>query len=409
MFRIFAWFRVDSFVVIQPLADMMRGSLFAMAFARKSSSSGTSSGSMSNVHVILGTDDAKVKEAAMKVVQKFTSPDSGDFGNDVIDGTAENSEHAGQICNNIIQALQTIPFFGGGKVVWLKGANFLGDTVVGRAEASVTGFENILDVLEQGLPLEVHCGLSTGGIDKRRNTYKRITKLANTQTHDKPDTSRAGWEGAVLMQAQAKASELGITFESGALELVVQMAGDDTRQLENELDKIDLYLGERRRAGLITVRNLVAVSRAGVVWEIGNSIGARDLKRALELLGVLMYQGQNAIGILLGAIVPKVRSLLLVKDLLSRHKLNRSSYSNFSVSLEALPTSATAHLPRKKDGSGFNVYPLFLSIDEAARFKLSELQTALAACLEANARLVTTQLDDKLVLERLLIGLLSPQ
>jgi DNA polymerase-3 subunit delta len=133
------------------------------------------------------------------------------------------------------------------------------------------------------------------------------------------------------------------------------------------------------------------------------------LKRALELLGVLMYQGQNAIGILLGAIVPKVRSLLLVKDLLARHKLNRSSYSNFSVSLEALPTSATAHLPRKKDGSGFNVYPLFLSIDEAARFKLSELHTALAACLEANARLVTTQLDDKLVLERLLIGLLSPQ
>ena len=409
MFRIFAWFRVDSFVVIQPLADMMRGSLFAMAFARKSSSSGTSSGSMSNVHVILGTDDAKVKEAAMKVVQKFTSPDSGDFGNDVIDGTAENSEHARQICNNVIQALQTIPFFGGGKVIWLKGANFLGDTVVGRAEASVTGFENIIDVLEQGLPLEVHFVLSTSGIDKRRNTYKRITKLANTQTHDKPDTSRAGWEGAVLMQAQAKARELGITFESGALELVVQMAGDDTRQLENELDKIDLYLGERRRAGLITVRNLVAVSRAGVVWEIGNSIGARDLKRALELLGVLMYQGQNAIGILLGAIVPKVRSLLLVKDLLSRHKLNRSSYSNFSVSLEALPTSATAHLPRKKDGSGFNVYPLFLSIDEAARFKLSELHAALAACLEANARLVTTQLDDKLVLERLLIGLLSPQ
>jgi DNA polymerase-3 subunit delta len=380
-----------------------------MAYARKSaSSSGTSSGSVPNVHAILGTDDAKVKEAAMKVVQKFTAPDAGDFGNDVIDGTAENSEHAGQICNNVIQALQTLPFVGGGKVVWLKGANFLGDTVVGRAEASVTGFENILDVLEQGLPLEVHFVLSTSGIDKRRTAYKRITKLANTQTHDKPDTSRAGWEGAVLVQAQAKARELGITFESGALELIVQMAGDDTRQLENELEKIDLYLGERRRAGLLTVRNLVAVSRAGVVWEIGNAIGARDLKRALELLGVLMYQGQNAIGILLGAIVPKVRSLLLVKDLLSRHKLNRSSYSGFSVSLEALPTSATAHLPRKKDGSGFNVYPLFLSIDEAARFKLAELHDALAACLEANARLVTTQLDDKLVLERLLIGMLSP-
>lgn len=382
-----------------------------MAYARKSSSSGSgsSSGSVPNIHAVLGTDDARVKETAMKLVQKHSQPDAGDFGNDIIDGTAENSEHASQICSQTIQALQTLPFFGGGKVVWLKGANFMGDTVTGRAEAAVTGFENLLDVLEQGLPLDVYFVLSTSSIDKRRSTYKRLTKLANTQTFDRPDTSKTGWEGPVLALAQNKARELGLTFESGALELLVQMAGDDTRQLENEMEKIDLYLGERRRAGLQTVRGLVSMSRAGVLWDVGNAIGARDLKRALELVNLLLFQGQNAIGVLLAAIVPKVRSLLLVKDLLSRHKLNRSNYSGFSISLEALPTSATSHLPRKKDGSGFNVYPLFLSIDEAARFKLPELHDALRACLEANAKLVTTQLDERVVLERLLIGMLAPQ
>ena len=382
-----------------------------MAFARKSSSSssGSTSGSAPNIHAVLGTDDARVKEAAMKVVQKHSPPDAGDFGNDIVDGTAENSEHASQICSQVIQAIQTLPFFGGGKVVWLKGANFLGDTVTGRAEAAVTGFENILDVLEQGMPLDVHFVLSTSSIDKRRTAYKRITKLANTQTFDRPDTSKTGWEGPVLALAQTKARELGLTFESGALELLVQMAGDDTRQLENEMEKIDLYLGERRRAGIQTVRSLVSMSRAGVLWDVGNAIGARDLKRALELVNVLLFQNQNAIGVLLAAIVPKVRSLLMVKDLLSRHKLNRSSYSSFSVSLEALPTTATSHLPRKKDGTGFNVYPMFLSIDEASRFKLPELHDALRACLEANSKLVTTQLDERVVLERLLIGMLSPQ
>jgi DNA polymerase-3 subunit delta len=379
-----------------------------MAFARKSAStSNSSSGSVPNVHAVLGSDDGRVKEVALRLVQKFSSPDGGEFSNDIIDGTAESSDHAAQICHKVIQALQTLPFFGGGKVVWLKASNFLGDSPSGRSETTQSAFDSLLDVLEQGLPLDVHFVLSASSIDKRRTAYKRLTKLANTQTFDRPDTSKAGWEGPVLMQAQAKAKELGLTFESGALELLVQMSGDDTRQLENEIEKIDLYLGERRRAGLQTVRGLVSVSRAGVIWEVGNAIGARDLKRALELVNLLLFQGQNAIGILLGAIVPKVRSLLLVKDLLARHKLNTSSYSGFTVSLEALPTAGTAHLPRKKDGTGFNVYPLFLSIGEASRFKLDELHQAQRACLDANSKLVTTQLDERLVLERLLVGMLS--
>lgn len=367
------------------------------------------SASNSPVHVIVGTDDARVKEAAMQRVQQLTPPDAGEFANEIIEGNADNAEHAGQICSNVIQALQTMPFFGGAKIVWLKGANFLGDTQTGRAQAAVQGFENILDVIEAGLGPDVRFVLSTNVIDKRRTAYKRLSKLAAFDIYDKPDTSKAGWEGAVMAYANDKARAMGLSFESGALDLLVQMAGDDTRQLENEIEKIDLYLGERRRCGLNTVRGLVSMSRAGVVWEIGNAIGSRDLRRALELLGILMYQGQNAIGILLGAIVPRVRSLLIVKELASKHKINRSSYQGFSSSLEALPESATSHLPRKKDGTGFNAYPLFLALGEAGRYTLEELHEGLAACLEANARLVTTQLDSKVVLERLLVGLLAPK
>ena len=363
----------------------------------------------SNVHAILGTDEARVKEEALKLVRRLTPADAGDFANDIIDGGADNAEHAGQICNNVIQALQTLPFFGGAKVVWLKNANFLGDTVTGRAQAAVTGFENIIDVLEAGIGSDVKFVLSATSIDKRRSAYKRLGKLANMEVFDKPDTSKSGWEEAVMAQAMLWARERGLAFETGALDLLVQMAGDDTRQMENELEKIDLYLGERRRAGIATVRSLVSLSRAGVVWEIGNAIGARDLQRALELLGVLMHQGQNPVGILLAAIVPKVRSLLLVKDLLARHKLNSGSYGPFCNSLEALPSAATAHLPRKKDGSGFNAYPLFLAIGESARFTLNELHAAFRGCLEANSRLVTSQLEPKLVLERLLISMLAPR
>lgn len=358
-------------------------------------------------HVYMGSDEARVKEAALMKVRQLTPKDAGDFSNDVIDGTADNADHAGTICSNVCMALQTLPFFGGTKVVWLKNANFLGDTQTGRSQAAVEGFERILNIVEKGLGGDVRFVISTTGIDKRRAAYKRVSKLANIEVFDKPDTSRAGWEGPIIAMANKRAKELGITFESGAIELLVQMAGDDTRQLENELEKIDLYLGERRRAGLKTVQGLVSMSRAGVLWDLGNAIGKRDLPRALDLLGTLMYQGQNAIGLLLAAIVPRVRSLLLVKDIGSRHKLNKFNYQGFCSSLESLPSSATSHLPRKKDGTGFNAYPMFLALPETGNFSLEELHAAFKACLDANVKLVTSSLDPKLVLERLLIGILA--
>ena len=367
------------------------------------------SASSAPIQVVLGTDDARVKETAMKIVQRLTPPDAGEFANETIEGNADNAEHAGRICSNVIQALQTLPFFGGAKIVWLKGANFLGDSVIGRAQDSVQGMENLLDVLEAGLGPDVKFVLSANSIDKRRNLYKRLAKLAAIEVYDKPDTSKAGWEAEVLALAGQKARELGLAFESGALELLVQMAGDDTRQLESEMEKLDLYVGDRRRCSLAAVRGLVSMSRAGVIWEIGNAIGARDLQRALEMLGILMYQGQNAIGLLLAAVVPRVRNLLIAKELVSRHKVNRNTYSSFSNSLDALPASATAHLPRKKDGSGFNSYPIYLALSDAGKFTLEELHEALAACLAANLKLVTSQLDAKVVLERLLIGMLAPR
>lgn len=362
-----------------------------------------------SIFAILGTDEAKMKEAALRLVQRLSPADAGEFANDIIDGMAENAEHAGRICSQVIQALQTLPFFGGAKVVWLKNANFLGDTITGKAQASVEGFESILEVLEAGIGDDVKFVLSAISIDKRRTAYKRLTKLAAVEVHDKPDTSKPGWEDAVMAQVSRTAKERGITFESGALDLLVQMAGDDTRQMDNELEKIDLYLGDRRRASIAVVRSLVSQSRAGVIWEIGNAIGGRDLPRALELLGSLVRQGQNPIGILLGAIVPRVRSLLLVKDLLLRHKLNTGNYQAFCNSLEALHPAASSHLPRKKDGSGFNAYPLFLGIAESQRFTLDELHTAFRGCLEANVKLVTSQLDPKLVIERLLVSMLAPR
>ncbi|MFZ4763696.1 MAG: DNA polymerase III subunit delta [Roseimicrobium sp.] len=364
----------------------------------------------SNFVAILGTDEARMKEAALKLSQELAPADAGDFGVDVIEGIAESADHCAQIVRRTLEALQTLPFFGGGKLVWLKNANFLAENQVGRTNAATEGMEAILDYVEQQLPSEVVFLLSASVVDKRRSAYKRLQKLADVRAFDKPDTGKAGWEDEVIPIVQRRARELGVSFDDDAVEMLVQLAGEDTRQLDSEVEKLSLYLGERTRVTADDVRLLVPLNRAGVVFELGNAIGKRDLRRALELVRTLVYQGQSPIGILLAAVVPRVRSLLLAADLISRHpRLPRGNFTSFAAALEKLPSAETAHIPKKKDGTGLNTYPIFLALPETSKFTVGELRSGLQDCLGANLKLVTTSLDPQLVLERLLIGMLTPK
>jgi DNA polymerase-3 subunit delta len=177
----------------------------------------------------------------------------------------------------------------------------------------------------------------------------------------------------------------------------------------NELEKIDLYLGPARRAVTVEdVRLLVPLSRAGIVFEIGNAIAERDLSRALGLLDQLLFQGETPIGIMYAAIIPTVRNLLVVKDLMARHRLSKPAQPFFfGKTLERLPVEAVAHLPRKKDG-GINTFTLGLAAMHAHRYEVRELRAALDICLEANIQLVTSSLDAEVALSQLLVKVIAP-
>src|SRR5438105_12865200 len=87
----------------------------------------------SAIHAVVGSDESAVKRAAQELADQLVSPEAGEFGRDIIDGAAENSDQAVTRIHQTIEALLTFPFFGGEKLVWLKNANFLADTVLGRA------------------------------------------------------------------------------------------------------------------------------------------------------------------------------------------------------------------------------------------------------------------------------------
>ncbi len=362
----------------------------------------------SNLWAYIGTDDLQVKEAALAKSRELAEA-AGEFGFEVIEGAADNADHASRIVGSVIEALQTLPFFGGGKVVWLKGATFLADTVTGRAQATVESLERLAAVLP-ALPADVQFLVSATEVDKRRTFYLTLKKVANLEVFDLIDTSKGNWEGLVADLVARRSEEYGLQFHPEAMDLFVMMAGENTRQIENELEKIDLYLGEgRRRVMPDDVRAIVSQTKGSVVFELGNAIAKRRLPLALALVDELMAQDEAPIGILLAAVVPTVRNLFAAKQLEERYGIRATSYNEYTAQLERkLSARERDRLPKKKDGSGLNAYPLFLAAKEASAYSRAELQRALEECLVANRRLVTSGLDPVIVLNQLLFRVLPP-
>ena len=360
-----------------------------------------------NIYAVLGSDEAEVKRVAAELASNLTPAGAGDFGLEVIDGAADNVDQAGARIRSAIEALQTLPFFGSTKVVWLKNVNFLGDDQKARSAAVQSALEELSELVDGGFGSGVTLLISATDLDKRRSFYKTLLKRAEVQVFDRLDSSRGGWEEEALEMVQQRAKKRKLQFADEALDLFVLLTGGDTRQIDNELEKIDTFLGKDRGVNTELVRELVPLSRAGVIFELSNALAARDLQLSLKLVRRLLDQGENAIGILLVAIVPTIRNLLLAKDLMERHRLTRPrSPFQFVSAINRLPADATDHLPRKKDGS-INAYPLGIAAQHAYRFETKRLIEAMQACLEANLQLVTTQLDHELILTEVVVKLLG--
>ncbi len=356
-----------------------------------------------NFHVIVGSDDGMVREEALALYNELTGGNDDGFTHETIDGNADNSEGAFEICSSVSQSLMTMPMFGGDKVVWLRNVNFLGDDVTGRAQRTEAGVEMLRGILEKGLPNGIKFLISADKIDKRKSFWKFLEKSAAVQSYDKIDISKEGWEDQVGQMVEGRARELGLEFENDAMELFIMLAGEQSKQIMNELEKLDLFLGkERRVVTIVDVRTLVPLSREAVVFEIGQAIQKGNVARAIQLIDEQLAAEESAIGIMRASIINVVRNLYMAKLILEKFKAPSGNYGAFAGALNRLPAADRAWLPQKKDGSGVNVFPIFLAVPNAKNYDLDGLQHVMVQTQRADQALVTTGLDHRMILHRLI-------
>lgn len=360
------------------------------------------------LHFVTGSDEAEVRMAAKDLASRLAPPDAGEFGLETIELPADTVDCAVEMVDRTIGAIRTLPFFGG-KLVWMKGVTFLKDSVQGRSETVQESLEKFLQVLREGLPEGITLLISAPEPDKRRGFYKSLCEAADTVIKDRIEIGGFGGhsEDDLIDWVSERCRERGVKIDPRAAEVLAGRIGANSGQLQAEIQKLATSAGEGAVISEQLVRDLVPVTRAGGIFDLSDAINRRNLPLCLDTLSQLLRQGENAVGILLAAIVPTVRNLLVAKDLMERHKLRPPAQPQFFASeLRKLRTEETAHLPRKKDGQ-LNTYGIGLAASNAARFGLEHLEKAFLACRDANRKLLSGHGSEQTILTELIVRIVA--
>lgn len=363
----------------------------------------------SAIHLIFGDDEFRVSSAAKEIIAAVISPEEQTLGLEVVDGKADTVDAASGKLEQAFESLRTPGFMGSDKVVWLRDASFLADTVVGRSETVKTRVGELAAIIKQGLLPGQHLVVTAPKVDKRYSFYKTCKQCGSIQEFSIPDRSyQADQQAAAFLRTVIP--EKGLKMSRGVLLAFVERVGTDSRHLLTELEKLDLFLGDRREVRAEDIRAITCSSREAIVWDLTDAVGARDLPRSLEIARQLAFQKQSPIGLVM-MIGTRIRELMIYREAINRRWLVRKKghQGKSTVAWGDVPPEAEIMFKEwlTKDPRSTHPFRVGLLAEQANRFSTKELAHCHQEIVASHESLVSTVVPGSLVLELLIVKMLT--
>ncbi|HTQ29812.1 MAG TPA: DNA polymerase III subunit delta [Opitutaceae bacterium] len=281
-----------------------------------------------------------------------------DFSREIVSGFAANVGEVEAAVNRFREAVQTVPMFGGRRVVWLKDVNFLADTPTGRAEGTLRVVEDLQALLAAVGPAEAAVLLTAAPVDRRRAFPKWCEKNADFALVGDDEAGGEAQAGIVLAEARA----LGASFAPGAVDLLLSKVGANTRLLVEEVRKLATFAGEPSAplgtGGAVIAETHVAELTPNVAegdfFETAEAFFSGDLRWTLAALHRHFFAGGDARPVI-SALQNRNRILLQLRALLDGGDVRLGPRG-----VDGLPRAATAHAAKFGEAAGekssFNVF-----------------------------------------------------
>lgn len=360
--------------------------------------------------LVCGEDEFAVKQRARLLYQQWTQQ-LGGMDHEILDGSVANGGEALKILSRLREALQTLPFFGSSKVVWLQNCNFLGDERAASSQAVTEALADLAVELKGFSWDNVRLLISAGKVDKRKAFYKTLDKLGTVEPLAGWSVDDRDWAQQAEAWAEKAIASRHKEISPEALAELVGRVGPNSRQLDTEVEKLTLYVGQRKEIALDDVNAICSRNKTARAFALGDALGDRDLPRLLarldeELWEVKLDPQKSEIGLLYG-LIAKVRAMLLLKEMMREGWIKPAvDYGRFKAQLERIPSDQVPQ-DRRFNPLAINPYVLFKALPQARRYTEAELVRAMDLLLRCNQRLVSSSLEESLVLQQTLVQIIA--
>lgn len=315
-------------------------------------------GELQRVYVLYGQESFLIERALDLIKSKVVEPDD-DMGYQ----TMRADECAGK---TIVAAARTVPMLSERQLVVVRQADALK-----KDDQAV-----LLKYIED--PVESTClVLLASKIDKRYKLWNHAYRNGMTfEAASLTERQLPNW-----IKQRAKAADLKLTPQ--AAQILGESTGTDLATVEDALQRLALYIGERQGARSQDVEAVVASSRVRSIFELTDALGRRDARAGLRTLDNMLGNREAPLR-LLATLATHVRRLLMAAEL-GRYYLDNSR-----------------ELASKL---GIHPYAAEKVASQARRFRKQELRTALLRLAKTDTELKSARRSDRIVMEEMILDL----
>ncbi|MBE9229545.1 DNA polymerase III subunit delta [Phormidium sp. LEGE 05292] len=248
------------------------------------------------IYLYWGEDDFALQNAVVKLRKSVLDPHWASFNYDKI-----SADQPDAILQALNQAM-TPPFGMGQRLVWLI------DTNIGQHCP-----EQVLAELERTLPFLPETSVLLLTSRNKPDERLKATKLLKKSAQICEFALIPPWKtDQIIQRVKQAAQEAGVKLMPDAMELLAQSVGNDTRLLNSELKKLQLYSWNQPKALEVeTVAKLVTANTQNSL-QLAGAIIQGDAAKALVLVADLINRNEPALRIV-ATLIGQFRTWLWVK------------------------------------------------------------------------------------------------
>lgn len=313
------------------------------------------------LYLLHGNDEYEIVNFVDRIIDQLGDPGAAMMNTTRLEGKIDPGDLA--------RATQAVPFLAKRRVVILKNSlSFY------RSQHDRKNIKDLIGNLPQTTALVV-----VEQVLKSGNWFLKWAQGLGTATYIRKFDRPRG--GALVKWVREYAKNNGGEIQTQAASHLVSLIPEDSRIAAMEMDKLLMYTNQERAIDIDDVEMLTASVREGDIFAMVDSIGARDGKRALDILHQLLRDREGLL--LFGMIIRQFRLLLLYKEIERSRTPDLEASSILGVRSFVIPKIKA----------------------QAKNFDVQDLESVYRQLLELDEQMKTGQVDIEIAMNMLIAGL----